>query len=580
MTSYESHHLFIAPLYLEKRADSRRKDPEARIGQLQRAVLEGSRFKLKERRFSAATPQDYGNYQYFFEDVRKSVFWRAGQTEQDDGALAFRLNVTDAPYGGAAVEPIAEIALRFFEAVGGRLRVSEEIRLELLDVDITLYQFDVGHVSFLCRFRMDQETPGADRRFHEQVLLINDRMRRLFLPWLAEGVGLIPSDDLEGRKAAQVAGGGPYHEIRLMIHEAYGNFAPQCPGVLVEDYGAGLRFETMDLEAPNRPILLESVLGQMDQRELGWSFELLDDNRMFTLAHIRTRSMTAFLDQPEWGSVEALKGNANWHRLMTVDGVQATTATSNAALRQQAVAEGTYARWLDSASPDQSTLFGVTRHSFIMLGSSQNPYFTGHLTGHFLHQYSEMVRLTLGQLAAVHRFGRDIYTLSGSVMSPRRKIRSHGLDEGVFREVTAFRQSFNDYINRLSFREVSPQIQGSELYRLVQRRLGIQDHLAQLREEISQLFSHVEMLQRQSQEKSIHQLTQTSIVLGVLAVVAGIYGANFIAMEGGRMTVDTQALGLFALIVAVALTAASGMTLVSGGLFALGDALRKLVRLD
>lgn len=46
------------------------------------------------------------------------------------------------------------------------------------------------------------------------------------------------------------------------------------------------------------------------------------------------------------------------------------------------------------------------------------------------------------------------------------------------------------------------------------------------------------------------------------------------------MTVDTQALGLFALIVAVALTAASGMTLVSGWLFALGDALRKLVRLD
>lgn len=580
MSSYESHHHFIAPLYLERGADLSRQDAESRNAELQAAIVKGSRFKLKERRFSAATPQDYSSYQYFFEDVRKTVFWRDGQTEQDDGALAFRLNVSDAPYRCPDAEPIAEIALRLFDSTEGRLRIRQEIRLELLDVDITLYQFDVGHVSFLCRYRMDADQPEPDRSFYDHVLLINDRMRRLFLPWLAPGVGLIPKEDLEGRKAAQVAGGGPYHEIRLMVHEPYGNFDPHCPGVLVEDYSAGLRFEDMDLEAPNRPILLESVLGQMDQQALECSFELLDDNRMFTMAHIKTQSVSAYLQQSDWSSPDCLKRNLNWHRLMTVDGLQASTATSNAAMREQAVTEGTYSRWLDTAAPDQSTLFGVTRHSFIMLGAAENTYFTGHLTAHFIHQYSEMVRLALGQLAAVHRFGRDIYTLSGNVMSPRRKIRSHGLDEQVFRNVTAFRQSFNDYINRLSFREVSPQIQGSELYRLLQSRLGIQEHLDQLREEISQLFSHVEMLQRQSQEKSIHQLTQTSIVLGVLAVVGGVYGANFIAMEGGHMVIDIRAMQVFGLIAALALTAASGMTVISGWLFAAGDALRKLMRME
>lgn len=580
MGCYESHHLFVAPMYLDNHPEAKGFDPEERAAKLQATIMKNSRFKLKERRFSVKSPQDYSNYQYFFEDARKSIFWREGTRHQEEGALLFRLNVTDAPYHSESAEPIATFALRLFENHQGHLRVKQEIRMDLLDIEITLYQFDVGHVSFLCRYHMEPDMPEPDKAFYEHVLIINDRMRRLYIPWLDNRVGDHGVGEMEARKLAQLQGHGPYHEIRLMIHEPYGNFNPHCPGVLVEDYEACLSFETMDMENPNRPILLEAVLGQMDQQEMGCSFELLDDNRMFTLAFIQTQSIQGFLNQPSWGDMEQLRKNSRWYRLIMVDGVQETAMTNNASLREQGVWESTYTRWLDSENPDNSTLFGVTPHSFIMLGSCRNQYFCDHLQSSFIHQYSEMVRLVLGQVAAVHRFGRDIYSLSGRVMSPRKKIRSHGLDERVFREVSAFRQSFNDYINRLFFREVSPQVQGIELYRMVQGKLEIQEHLSELREEISQLFNHMEMLQRQSQEKSIHQLTQTSIVLGFLAVVTGIYGANFIAMDQGRMIVDSQSMMLFWLVIGGALIAASGMTIISGWIFALGEALRKLIRLD
>lgn len=580
MGCYESHHLFIAPMYLEKLPDSKGSDPVERAAKLKAAIIKESRFKLKERRFTVAAPQDYSNYQYFFEDARKSIFWRSGESEETEGALLFRLNVTDAPYREETPEPIATIALRMFEVHEDHLCIKQEIRMDLLDVEITLYQFDVAHVSFLCRYAMTPDVSDPDAAFYEHMLIINDRMRRLYIPWLDNRVGAYGPDEMEARKMAQLSGHAPYHEIRLMVHEPYGTFNPHCPGVLVEDYGACLSFETMDLENPNRPILLEAALGQMDQPEIGCSFELLDDNRMYTMAYIQTRSIQAFLSQPEWGAMELLQKNPNWYRLIMVDGAQTTAMTNNAPLREQGAAESTYTRWLDTENSDQSTLFGVTRHSFIMLGSCQNRYFNEHLQSSFIHQYSEMVRLVLGQLAAVHRFGRDIYSLSGKVMNSNRKIRSHGLDERVFREISGFRQSFNDYINRLFFREVSPQVQGIELYRMVQGKLEIQEHLSELREEISQLFNHMEMLQRQSQEKSIHQLTQTSIVLGVLAVVAGIYGANFIAMEQGRMVIDIQAFRGFGMIIVGALIAASAMTVVSGWIFTLGEALRKLIRLE
>ncbi len=578
MSCYESHHLFIAPMYLENQPDVKGGDHD-RTAELQDSIIKGSRFKLKERRFKVKSPQDYSNYQYFFEDARKSIFWRESGSNEDEGALLFRLNVSDVPYVNQHAEPIATVALRLFESHEGQLRIKQEIRMDLMDVEVTLYQFNVGHVSFLCRYQMDGDIPEPDKTFYEHMLIINDTMRRLYIPWLDNRVGDHGPEDMASRKKAQVDGGGPYHEIRLMIHEPYGNFNPHCPGVLIEDYEACLNFETMNLENPNRPILLEAVLGQMDQPKSGCSFELLDDNRMHTMAYIQTGSMASFLGQPEWGSMDVLKKNTNWYRLIMVDGVHETAITNNAPMREQGVHEHTYTRWLNTESADQSTLFGVTRHSFIMLGTCKNVYFRDHLQSSFIHQYSEMIRLVLGQLAAVHRFGRDIYSLSGKVMSTSKKIRSHGLDERVFREVTGFRQSFNDYINRLFFREVSPQVQGIELYRIVQGKLEIQEHLQELREETTQLFNHMEMLQRQSQEKSIHQLTQTTIVLGVLAVVAGVYGANFIAMEQGRMIVDTGALGVFAVIITSALVAASLMTVISGWIFTLGEALRKLIRL-
>lgn len=186
-----------------------------------------------------------------------------------------------------------------------------------------------------------------------------------------------------------------------------------------------------------------------------------------------------------------------------------------------------------------------------------------------------MARLVLAQTAAVHRFGRVIYNLSGKI-SNTGDVRIFGLDQEIFNEVSEFKQLFNDFTNRMYFREITSQIQGTELYQLLQGKQEMGIHMTELKEEINQLSDHLEMLQRQSQEKSIHLLTQTTIILGVLTFATGLFGSNFLAIENGRMIADFHAFSMFGILLVVSFFAASFMPAFSKLSFSFGDWFRRL----
>lgn len=576
MTQHESWHLFIAPLYLETKRDLKRVDASEYAETIMGAIMKDSRFKLKPRLFSVETPGDYGAFQYFFEDARRSIFWFKSEGHDKDGVIRFRLNASDAPYNQAEPQPIGDIHLRVFGNNEGKSCIVDEVQLELMDVDVTFYKFDVGHVSFLCRYRQPIDGFETEELFYKRVLMINNRMRRLYLPWLAKGMENVPKEDIDGRISAQVEGDAPYNDIKLSIRDSFANCTPEENAVILEDYRSCLSYETLNINMPNRPVLLETVLGKMSKHDLACSFELLDDNLMFTVAYVLVDHLDTFLDVSPWGELDNLNPSQRWHRLLTVDGSQRSMITSYDPLRIQTVKNCTYTRWMDPIDPQNSTLFGCTRHSFIMIGSRRNSHFRMNLRSNFLHQHGELARVVLAQTAAVHRFGRVAHRLSGKITKNNDAVASRGLNQEVFQEASDFKQDFNDFINRLMFHEITSQQQGTELYRMLQVKLEVNVHLSEISDEINQLFNHMEMLQRQSQEKSIKQLTQTSIMLGVLAFLTGFYGSNFFAIERGNMMVDHRALSAFALVLAVTLLGASFTTILSSLPFAIGDRILKL----
>ncbi len=580
VTNQESWHLFIAPLYLVSKKDGKTTGSDFNADSLKKMIIKDSRFKLKEKRFGINSPGDYGVFQYFFKDVRKSIFWYEGMSDDIEDTIQFKLNVSDASYSAnEEPEPIGQLLLRIIESSQGQMVFEDEVQLDLMDVDITIYKFNVGHVSFLCRYRHPYEGPKSEESFYQYVLMINDRLRRLYLPWLAQGVENVHIDDIEGRIEAQVAGNAPYHDIRISIGKSFSNkLFKEEEDVILEDYQACLQFEALNFETGNKPSLLEAVLGQMEKPSLNCSFELLDDNRMFTVAYILVDKLDSFLDVKPWGNLESLNLSQRWHRLLTVDSANRTMITSYEPLRFQTVRTCTYPRWIDPNDPENSSIFGCTRHSFIMLGSRRNYHFKKNLRNNFLHQYCEMARLVLAQSAVIQRFGMENYRLSGMVTRNESSEQNWIFDEAVFKEVSQFKQSYNDFINRLYFSDITSQMQGTELYRMLQSKLEVPTRLTELRDEINQLSNQLEMHQRQSQEKNITQLTRTTIMLGIMAFVAGVYGANFIAMDHGKMIVDFQAAMYFVLIWACVLFGAAAVTVISGIPFAIGNVFWRIIR--
>jgi len=585
MSRHESWHLFIAPLYLENKNYKNPDEMYEEIEELKKSIIKDSQFKLKERRFHIETPNDYNVFQYFFDDARRSIFWFDEQeTEGKNGAIRFRLNVSDRPYKQEEPEPIGELLLRIYESNKNqdlsrdgdtKPTLHDEIQLEIMDVDITLYQFNVGHVSYLCRYRHPVEGPDQEESFYKYVLMINDRLRRLYLHWLSKGLENSAPDDIEGRINAQVDGRAPYHDVRISVRDKYCNVPFTEDDIIEEDYSACLVYEALDVSGVNRPILLEATLGGMEKRKLGCSFELLDDNRMFTVSYILPKHLDLFLSVFNWNSIEDLNNSERWHKLLTVDTPRNSMITNNEALRLENIKNSTYTRWMNGYDVSDTTLFGYTKHSFIMVGDRGNFHFKNVVKLNFLHQYSEMARLVLAQTAAVHRFGRVIYNLSGKI-SNTGDVRIFGLDQEIFNEVSEFKQLFNDFTNRMYFREITSQIQGTELYQLLQGKQEMGIHMTELKEEINQLSDHLEMLQRQSQEKSIHLLTQTTIILGVLTFATGLFGSNFLAIENGRMIADFHAFGMFGILLVVSFFAASFMPAFSKLSFSFGDWFRRL----
>lgn len=590
MSKHESWHLFIAPLYIEKASSTNPHDAFEEVENLKKSIMNDSHFKLKERRFHIETPNDYNVFQYFFDDARRSIFWFDEQADNEEkGAIQFRLNVTDRPYKQEDAEPIGELLLRIYESDKNpdsskhgefdktKAVLTDEIQLELMDVDIMLYQFNVGHVSFLCRYIHPGEGPDQEENFYKYILMINDRMRRLYLHWLSKGLENSAPDDLEGRICAQVDGRAPYHDVRIAVRDKYCNKSYTEADIIEEDYSACLVYEELDVSGVNRPVLLEAALGGMEKRKLGCSFELLEDNRMFTAAYILPKHLDAFLNVFNMEDVSSLNESERWHKLLTVDTPKNSMITNNDAVRLETIKNSTYVRWLDSDDVGNTTLFGYTKHSFIMVGDRTNFHFKNVVKLNFLHQYSEMARLVLAQTAAVHRFGRVIYDLSGKISTPKAA-KDFGMDQKTFREVSEFKQNFNDFVNRLFFKEITSQIQGGELYKLLQGKQEINSYMNELKEEINQLSDHLEMLQRQSQEKSIHLLTQTTIILGVLTFITGFYGTNFLAIENGRMIMDIRAFGFFGIVLVLSFFAASYMPGFSRFSFTFQDRLRSVFK--
>jgi len=153
-------------------------------------------------------------------------------------------------------------------------------------------------------------------------------------------------------------------------------------------------------------------------------------------------------------------------------------------------------------------------------------------------QYFQIAIFLLAQRASAISFASRISSISTEIDNIKSKA---GEIEAVAEKVGKLQGDFIGFVNRLWFEEVTPQEQGIELFEIAQHQMKLKEQIAELKEEMKELFEFVELqydkmrIQRQEAQtledsklnKTVSKLTIIAGICMPLTLLVGAWGMNF-----------------------------------------------------
>lgn len=180
-----------------------------------------------------------------------------------------------------------------------------------------------------------------------------------------------------------------------------------------------------------------------------------------------------------------------WYKAIFIDG-DGITCHSKSLLREM-VERHSYDRWIEEGS-----LTGISEYSMVTVTSSNWDV----LYRNFLTQYIEMMILALAQRASLLNFERMI---SDSAMGKR--------------DICEIQDCYVKFQSQLLLKEVTPQQQGIELYKMLLENLFIQEQAEEIEKQIDSLSIH----------KSSKSETKENLILFMLAILGIFEAVNCLA---------------------------------------------------
>lgn len=378
----------------------------------------------------------------------------------------------------------------------------KEYELDLEAVHLNFYYTGVAVLSFHLN-NCDYATP-------EDILSINEYGRRIYPAFLGTEINAKEGKNLtDAPKGSMLAA-----KIQLKAVEGY-------KGKIIE----AEQFEHYNEYAKinERPFELPSHIQEL----LGHSFktshkacdrgdvlvEPVMDDRMFVLSfYLNTELAKAFAQWDETEGSYAYLKNDYWYSYLFVDGGAPTCASR--VMKKDLLDKHSYERWVEGWEGDGSDghLFGISRYSFVVLAG--DAWFTRNLVyQHVRHQYYQMVLLCLIQRASVLRFSGEISTM---VDLFRKEMSSIWIGNKSSR-VSKLYLEYIRFINKVYFREITPQEQGIELYKMLQEKMDIENQVKDLDGEMVELQQFLSVVEST-------RLTRLAALLLPPTLLAALFG--------------------------------------------------------
>jgi len=205
------------------------------------------------------------------------------------------------------------------------------------------------------------------------------------------------------------------------------------------------------------------------------------DDRMFVLSWYGNNELIE-----ELCTCYNYKESDKWYKYVFVDGGNDTTV-QNEMMKKELLSEATYDRW--RRPPYYGTLYGITRYSFVCLGTNDDYNKEVLPLPHMKTMYFQMATLLLANRTSILRFSDEIAAL----VSPTKQQKKNTSIEVHTQKLEDLYDKYLIYYNRLYFKEITHQDQGIELYDIGIKQMRIGDHVDKLDGKFEKLFNFMRL---------------------------------------------------------------------------------------
>ena len=219
------------------------------------------------------------------------------------------------------------------------------------------------------------------------------------------------------------------------------------------------------------------------------------DDRMFVVCWYQNSAISESLKDYKY--IDSSK----WYEFVFVDGNGKTVQSPR--MQKKLIKEATYDRWME-----WGTLYGMSRYSFVSLANSTFPL------PHVKTMYFQIFTLLLAQRASILRFSDEVTAIS-DIENSNLEVKTASLYKNYIR-----------FVNKLYFREVTPQDQGLEIYNQARAILKIDDDIKDLDSEIEELHRYVSMKEENQRNQRLEKISKLGAIFLPPTLVAGFFGMN------------------------------------------------------
>lgn len=441
--------------------------------------------------------EEYRAFQYFNEAARKALFRVDGNIVRNY-ALKFDKGSQKSKY------------IYRLSCYTRRNPVSEDKDIidydpseDIIDYDliinaIRLKAFNTG-VAILIFELMYMIPKSRKLQAHEDIRYINEYGRRLFPEFITDNRKLFLCPDsiaiLRAGEANPIIEDNYWKEFSSQRPEKYAKNPIYLPKIVKKL----LSWENKDLfiNSDHEKVLNTSTL---------YIKPALDDRMFVCCCVIDSDYTSSFIENTNYGCQ-----NPKWkfmtnydtgRELYAVTNIDADTDSScqNRLMLNQYFEEQLYLRWIE-----YGTIHAVTNHSMVCLtgdltyiedGEEKETGVRQTVVYPFLTLYTQMCALVLAQRASLISFDAKITNAVSDAQT-----QGVSMDEKCLNKLLELSENFAIFQGEILLAEITPQIQGIELYEKLQRMLFIDKLEKNIQQQLNNLFEIAESIQARLQRK-------------------------------------------------------------------------------